>query len=245
MRNNLAMDTFRELAEEAFLGLGIKGEKIKNTKSISVSKFVFDGDSRTRLNGTYVTIAYSKKDFGSECFCRSVSGEVSAVLSELGFPHKKPLIVGLGNSSITSDSLGSQTVNALVDKKLAETMLFKPSVYGITKIESASVIKGLCGVVSPDCIIAVDTLCCIDENKLYSSIQITDAGIIPGGGLGNARTPLTKETLSVPVVSIGIPLISYSSDNLNPDSCVTPKEIDIIVKISAKLLADGIFEFLS
>lgn len=239
------MDTFRELAEESFTALGIKGEKVKQSKSIGVSKFFFDEDSRKRLKGTYYTIAYPKANFGKKSFCKEVSEEIGATLSAFGFSHAKPLIVGLGNSSITSDALGTQTVNALVDKKLADTMLFKPSVYGITKIESSMVIKGLCGVVSPDCIIAVDTLCCLDENKLYSSIQITDAGIIPGGGLGNSRVPITKETMNIPVISIGIPLISYSSDNLNPDFCVTPKEIDIIVKISAKLIADGIHAFLS
>lgn len=245
MFNNLVMDTFRELAEESFSSLGIKGEIVKTSKTLSVSKYRFDKEGETRLKGTYYTVNYKKREFGKKSFAKELSESIKGVLSSLISKIKKPLVVGLGNSFITSDALGSQTINALIDKNSdSNVMLFKPSVYGLTKIESSDVIKGLVSVVSPDCIIAVDTLCCLNEDRLYSSVQISDAGIIPGVGLGNPRTPLTKQTLSIPVISIGIPLISYSSDNLNPDSCVTPKEIDVVVKICAKILADGIFDFI-
>ena len=38
-------------------------------------------------------------------------------------------------------------------------------------------------------------------------IQITDTGIIPGSGVGNHRNGLTKETLGVKVIGIGVPTV--------------------------------------
>ncbi len=36
---------------------------------------------------------------------------------------------------------------------------------------------------------------------------MTDAGLHPGAGVGNYRNELTKETLGIPVIAIGIPTV--------------------------------------
>ncbi len=238
------MDPFNELAEEAFTKIGLDAEPIKSGRYCKLAKFSFDAKNGMsgRLTGNYFTVSYQKNNFGNNSLSNEISKFISYAVSELVPKADNPLIVGLGNSFITSDSLGNCTINFLSQNNPHGFMLCTPSVFGLTKIESTDVIKGLSSQIHPDVIIAVDTLACIDENKLFSSVQITDAGIVPGKGLGNPRPPLTKELLGIPVISIGIPLISYSSGSLNPDSCVTPKEIDIIVKICAKIIAKGIQE---
>lgn len=239
----MIMDFFRELAEESFTALKVKGEKLKTSKYCTLSKYSFNGSSSKRLAGDYYTLSYKKTDFGNNALSEDISDLIAKTLSKIVDKKARPLVVGLGNSFVTSDALGSETVNALFEKNRdSKLMLFKPSVYALTKIESADIINGIAKVSRPDVIIAVDTLCCLNTDKLYSTIQITDAGIIPGSGLVNPRTPITKATLGVPVISIGMPLISYSANNLNPDSCVTPKEIDIIVKIASRIIANGIFK---
>ena len=42
-------------------------------------------------------------------------------------------------------------------------------------------------------------------DRINKSIQISDTGIIPGGGVGNSQKGLTEESLGVPVIAIGIP----------------------------------------
>lgn len=236
------MDSFNELAEEAFMKIGMDSEPIKSGRFCKLAKYCFDSKNGLsgRLSGNYFTVSYLKNNFGNSYLSSEISKFISYAVEELLPEVQNPLIVGLGNSFITSDSLGNCTINFLSQNNPHGFMLCTPSVFGLTKIESTDVIKGISAQTHPDAIIAVDTLACIDENKLFSSVQISDAGIVPGKGLGNPRTPLTKDVLGVPVISIGIPLISYSSGNLNPDSCVTPKEIDIIVKICAEIIAKGI-----
>lgn len=236
------MDSFNELAEEAFMKIGIDGEPLKSGKFCKVSKYSFDAknDLSGRLSGNYFTVSYRKNNFGNNYLGCEISKFISYAIGELVENVNNPLIVGLGNSFITSDSLGNCTINYLSQNNPHGFMLCTPGVFGLTKIESTDVIKGISAQTHPDVIITIDTLACIDENKLFSSVQITDAGIVPGKGLGNPRPPLTKEVLGIPVISIGIPLISYSSGNLSPDSCVTPKEIDIIVKVCAEIIAKGI-----
>ena len=40
---------------------------------------------------------------------------------------------------------------------------------------------------------------------------MTDTGILPGSGVGNHRAGLTKETLGVPVIAIGVPMVVYAA----------------------------------
>lgn len=236
------MDSFNELAEEAFVKIGIDAEPVKSGRFCKLAKFSFDSKKSpsNRLSGNYFTVNFRKNHFGNSNLSLEIAKFVSSVLGELLPSSENPLIVGLGNAFITSDSLGTQTINFLAKNNPQKFMLSTPGVFGLTKIESTDVIKGIASQTHPDAVIVIDTLACIDEDKLFSSVQITDAGIVPGKGLGNPRSPLTKDVLGIPVVSLGIPLISYASGNLNPDSCVTPKEIDVIVKICAEILANGI-----
>mgnify|MGYP000877782964 CR=1 FL=1 len=137
--------------------------------------------------------------------------------------HGTVLVVGLGNKHMTADSLGPSAVDKLIitrhiqdddqDLNMISSSLcaLSPGVLGITGIETYDIIKGVAEKVNPDIIITVDALASRSTHRLSSAFQITDTGIIPGAGVGNHRFKLSFETLGIPVISIGVPLVVYAS----------------------------------
>ena len=59
----------------------------------------------------------------------------------------------------------------------------------------------------PDLVIAIDALAARNTRRLNRTIQIADTGIHPGSGVGNHRNGLTKESVGVPVIGIGVPTV--------------------------------------
>ena len=86
-----------------------------------------------------------------------------------------------------------------------------PGVLGVTGVETAEVVKGIVEHVHPAAVIAIDALAARESSRICTAIQITDTGIRPGSGVGNHRAGLTKETLGVPVIAIGVPMVVYAS----------------------------------
>lgn len=175
------------------------------------------------------------------------------------------LVIGLGNGHITADSLGSRVCDKitvtkhLYDKKEIRTSwgclsCIKPSVSGVTGIDSFELIKALIKNENPNFIIAVDTLACGDYNRLGCSIQISDDGVEPGAGVGNPKPKLNYESLNIPVVAIGVPLVIYISKlitNIDKDNSiiipknlldlvVTAKEIDFQIEDYSHIISESI-----
>lgn len=130
------------------------------------------------------------------------------------------LVVGLGNWNVTPDSLGPKVVSRLmVTRHLKKYMpdaleeginpvcAVSPGVLGITGIETAEIIQGVVSKVKPDLIVVIDALASRKMERVASTIQIGDTGINPGSGVGNRRMELTKATLGVPVIAIGVPMV--------------------------------------
>lgn len=128
------------------------------------------------------------------------------------------LIIGLGNEKSTPDSLGPKVIdNILVTKYLFDlgeveegyrnTSSFKPSVTGVTGIETKKLIEGIVNVTKPDFLIIIDALASSSIDRVNKTIQMTDAGILPGSGVGNSREGINKDTFSIPVIAIGVPTI--------------------------------------
>lgn len=134
---------------------------------------------------------------------------------------KKPiLVVGLGNSQVTPDSLGPKTIEkVLVTRHLKENLpgsissdvrsvsALSPGVMGVTGIETLEVIKGLTDTINPQLIIAIDALAARKVSRVNTTIQLCDTGVAPGGGVGNKRSKLDKQSLGVPVIAIGVPTV--------------------------------------
>ena len=132
------------------------------------------------------------------------------------------LVVGLGNRSVTPDSLGPRVLGNLqvtrhLDGQYGDTFLkdrslpaisgIAPGVMAQTGMETAEILKGIIGQTHPDLIIAIDALAARSVHRLGTTIQLTDTGIHPGSGVGNHRHSLTKESLGVPVLAIGVPTV--------------------------------------
>ena len=76
-----------------------------------------------------------------------------------------------------------------------------------TGMETARILLGIIKEVQPDLVIAIDALAARSIRRLGTTIQLTDTGIHPGSGVGNHRHSLTKETLGIPVLAIGVPTV--------------------------------------
>lgn len=212
---------------------------------------------------------------------QAIADEIRTLL-RFNVEHSCIMVVGLGNRSVTPDSLGPRTVERvmitrhikrfvpdLMDFDTPAVCAFAPGVLGITGIETTDFIKGVANKVKPDCVIAVDSLASRRAARISTTVQISDAGISPGSGVGNRRTDISRETIGVRVISIGVPLVvrastiirdfaSILSDNTDggkeslasaaeklrerdlEDMIVTPKDIDTIADDMSKIVAGGI-----
>lgn len=166
------------------------------------------------------------------------------------------LIAALGNPDITPDALGSIAASNIIvtqhlKKKMPDefkafstTMLCRTGVLGTTGIESAAQIKSLCENFKPDCVIAIDALAGVELNRLCHSFQISESGISPGSGVGNNRQELSRQTLGVPVIAVGVPTVIDASLYSNAPELkgmfVTPRDIDSSVRSAGKLIGYGI-----
>ena len=163
-----------------------------------------------KKKGRYITLeagALSRFSDRYEDMAQELAKELRQFL-----PPGHVLVVGLGNSQITPDALGPQAANQVLATRHLKTELgeedpflagLRPvsvlagGVLGQTGIESAELVQALQGRLCPAAIIAVDALACSELNRLGTTIQISDAGIQPGSGVGNHRNSLTRETISV------------------------------------------------
>ena len=87
-----------------------------------------------------------------------------------------------------------------------------PGVLGQTGIEVSDVIKCISDLVKPSAIISVDALAARELSRLGCTVQITDAGVAPGSGIGNCRPQISRETMGVPVMPTVISVESLLSD---------------------------------
>jgi len=192
------------------------------------------------------------------------------------------LVVGLGNRMVTPDALGPAVADRVfvtrhiheyapneIDERLGKVSAISPGVLGITGVETGEVIEGVVKRINPSLIIAVDSLASRSMGRIRTTIQIADTGISPGAGVGNKRKAIDLETLGVPVIALGVPLVVYAStvaqdlvasaadkaglsgeesqkilgammDAEGADMIVTPKEIDKVVDDLARVIADAL-----
>ncbi len=175
------------------------------------------------------------------------------------------LVVGLGNEAITPDALGPRCASMVLATRhiqgefarsvglgnLRPTVVLKPDVLGNTGLESSEMVRGVCRVVKPDAVIAVDALAARSVARLGCTVQLSDTGISPGSGVGNNRKALNRETLQLPVIGVGVPtvvdagtlardLTGSAQRAVSPrgaEMMVTPREIDLMIARAARLLA--------
>jgi len=230
--------------------------------------------------GKYVTVTLGKTWLDPEGAGKRAVETLSCLIGELCEPYanKSPSVLAacLGNRRITADAVGAICAdNLIVTRHLkkerqdiyralggTELSAITPGVVGDTGIETCELIRSAVDITKPDIVIAVDALAARSVDRLTSAIQLSDAGIAPGSGIGNRRKAINRETVGVPVISIGVPTVVLSStlvwDALNTAGIdiekeklspvlengrsffVTPKDADISVSEQAKTIARAI-----
>ncbi|MDG4655475.1 GPR endopeptidase [Ectobacillus antri] len=172
--------------------------------------------------------------------------EFSRFLEEIGVGREAScLVVGLGNWNVTPDALGPIVVeNLLVTRHLFELQpeqveegfrsvsALRPGVMGITGLETSDIIHGVIEKAKPDFLIAIDALAARSIERVNTTIQISDTGIHPGSGIGNKRKELSKETLGIPVIAIGVPTVVDAVS-------ITSDTIDFILKHFGREIKEG------
>lgn len=198
------------------------GEKLKTTRVKVLDK---QGEEAIgKPIGTYITIDVKGLKIANEEEIQKASEVVTKELKCLIEKHvdgKAPiLVVGLGNLYVTPDALGPKVINEIditrhllqympevLDESTRPVSAVSPGVLGTTGIETQEILKGIIDNIKPQLIIIIDALASRSIERISSSIQLADTGIVPGAGVGNARKELTQSTLGVPVIAMGIPTV--------------------------------------
>lgn len=177
--------------------------------------------------GTYITMEMANLVLPDEEYHHVVAKELAKYVGNvLKIDQDKEdyiaLVVGLGNRDVTPDALGPHTVECLnvtrhIVKEYGKYAMgeetanmvsaIAPGVMAQTGMESYEIIKGIAETIKPDAVIVVDALAARNTKRLNRTIQIADTGIHPGSGVGNHRNEISKETLGVPVIAIGVPTV--------------------------------------
>ena len=175
--------------------------------------------------GVYVTLSCPQRmsiELGTRRALSEALGQ--AIAGMLPGACRTVLVAGLGNRTVTPDALGPRTVERVlvtrhmdgclpqdVSERLRSVCAAAPGVLGVTGIETAEVLRGMVAHVRPDAVIVVDALAARSSQRICSTIQVADTGITPGSGVGNHRKALTRETLGIPVIAVGVPMVVYAS----------------------------------
>lgn len=195
---------------------------LEKTKNVTVEEVIIDEKTNcNKKKGIYETISFTditdKNNFKEveELAIKTLKN----MLNKLNISsNAKILLVGLGNASSTPDALGPKTLDHVlvtrhlfllgdVEEGYRNVASFKPSVTGVTGIETKDLIEGIKEKIKPDILIVIDALASRSIERLNKTIQITSAGISPGSGVGNNRLEISQDTLHIPVIAIGVPTV--------------------------------------
>lgn len=172
--------------------------------------------------GNYVTIEIKNLNCDDdEIYERGANAVCEELKKIINIEKKAPVLVaGLGNRYITPDSIGPKTVGKVLVTRhitgeipneysfsIRPVSAVSPGVLALTGIETSEAIFAISEKIKPSLIIAVDALASRNLSRLGTTVQISDTGICPGSGVGNNRKALTKETMGIPVIAIGVPMV--------------------------------------
>lgn len=259
---------------------GIQVEKIEYDGGIRVTRIrIVSEEAATKMGkpvGNYITLeaegVLEEEDGIKENASHAVAEELGKLL-KVDYTLKV-LVAGLGNNCVTPDRLGPETAakvrvtrhlfvlfDADGDEELSNVSCIVPGVTGSTGLETADLVKKAAELAKPDVILLIDSLAARDIDRVSTTIQLTDTGIQPGGGMGNHRKGISRETVGIPVIAIGVPTVidvktilrEALEENLDSAEAVeaylqaydrqmivTSTDIDLLVKDFSDIIANGI-----
>lgn len=257
-----------ELAEDSDSTQGIVSETTSVEGMTVTRTVVSDPEAAEKLGkpqGEYYTVEmlpFSDAAFQPENCFETVSDILTGMLPQQGCV----LVAGLGNSSITPDSVGPKAAarvlatrhisSELADKcglsPLRKTAVIAPGVLGQTGVEAAEYLKSLCALIKPSAVIVIDAMAARSLPRLGRTVQICDSGISPGSGVGNDRPCIDSGFLGCRVVSIGVPTVTELRTAIaglageeftgmaGNGMIVTPREIDLLTDRAGEFIATAV-----
>ena len=237
IRTDLALETQEKMQEDHVELKGVRFLEEKLSPNLTVSTVVIETENGAKTmgkpKGTYITIEAADMDEEDKDYHREVSEQLARVIRQLVRLQKESLsvlIAGLGNREVTPDALGPGVVDNLfitrhVVKEYGKYAFGKqtvnrissivPGVMAQTGMETQEIIHSIVKETKPDMILVIDALAARSSKRLNRTIQISDAGIHPGAGVGNHRSVITKETMGIPVIAIGVPTVVDAATIVN------------------------------
>ena len=267
IRTDLALEATQQLTKTTPVEGITKNEYQK--ANLNITEIIVETDSAAqnldKPKGKYITI---QSELSLENHPDNFNERVDILAEEINKlcgNKENILVIGLGNKSITPDSLGpdvaDQTFATRHIKQLAKDVdtsdlstvsVIKTGVLGDTGIESSETVRAICDMLKPTVVIAIDALACSEISNLGTTIQLCDTGISPGSGVENARKELSEQTLGAKVIAIGVPTVvdmqtisEYVFGTPAPNKemnnmMVTPRSIDKLIMRVSRLIAMGI-----
>lgn len=265
-RTDLAIEKDSFISGDRPKGIRRKIFETEKTKITKIS--VLDKEAAKAMGkpvGEYITVELDEFSYDTELLddrMKSISTQISSLLPK---GDGTVLVAGIGNKDITPDALGPRCAEGIfstrhITSELAEEIgldFLNPvcslatGVLGQTGIETGEIIKSVADAIKPKAVIVIDALAAAGLERLGRTVQITDTGITPGSGVGNKRAEISKNTLGVPVIAIGVPTVvdavtlakDMTGNKTATESAeaqnmmVTPREIDVMIERAAKLIS--------
>lgn len=227
-RTDLALEVREDMAKKGEELRGVRVDEEKAEAGFRITTVTIETKEAEKAMkksmGSYLTIE-SENITWEEDEQEEIAGVVAKYIRRLlpAEARKSVLVVGLGNRQVTPDALGPQIVdNLCVNRHFPEGFDMEnlisavaPGVMAQTGIETAVMIKGIVEQTKPTAVIALDALAARNIGRLNTTVQLSDAGISPGSGVGNHRHALNRESLNVPVVAVGIPTVVDAATIVN------------------------------
>lgn len=211
--------------EEQVINENLKVSKVKITNS--------HGEQAIgKPIGDYITIDIKNLKIAEEEEIQKsaeiLSNELKTIINKHISYKDDILVAGLGNLYVTPDSLGPKVVTDIeitrhiikylpqyIDENARPVSAISPGVLGTTGIETLEILEGVIDKIKPKLLIVIDALASRSIERISSTIQLSDTGIVPGAGVGNTRKELSQKTLGIPVIAIGIPTVVESAVLVN------------------------------
>lgn len=215
-----------------------------------------------RPMGIYDTLHTDRLDLLCEdelCDAKEeMTRRLCTLFDECGIFPGRILVVGFGNKNLTADSVGPKSADRvkptlhisefepeLFDElDCSEIIVYTPAVPSVTGMDSSDCVRSLCERLTPDAVIAIDSIKTSSVERLGSCFQLSTTGLFPGG-VGNLHSPITKASMGCPVIGIGVPTV-IDCRALMPDKTyfsplfISPREIDEITNSAALVIGGAV-----
>lgn len=158
-----------------------------------------------RPRGRYLTVSFGTPSLLLSEDSERLTHALSNALSELLPPFRRLLILGLGNRRLRADCIGVLCAEGI--EASDSVFSLSPGTFGQTGLEAAPLARAVCQAFGADAVLAIDALAAREKDRLLRAVEISDTGISPGRGVGNAREPLTEQTVGASVIALGVPTV--------------------------------------